>query len=111
MPGEIYPNANLCPKYILISPDLLSRDIRETVTESDISQVISSLHSAAGSQTKKTLYDQDQVYTLRRQVEFIMTDIIEKANAQMLKLKPYVKFIGYKFEDMLFDLKSLLFQN
>lgn len=40
-----------------------------------------------------------------------MTDIIEKANQQLLKLKPYVKFIGYKFDDMIFDLKSLLFQN
>ena len=40
-----------------------------------------------------------------------MTDVIEQANAQLVDLKPFVKFIGYKFEDMLFDLKALLFMN
>ena len=40
-----------------------------------------------------------------------MTDIIEKANKQILKLKPYVKYIGYNFDDIIFDLRSLLFQN
>ena len=39
-----------------------------------------------------------------------MTDIVEKANLQLLKLKPYVKFIGYKFSDMIHDLKSLMFR-
>ena len=40
-----------------------------------------------------------------------MTDVIEQANAQLVDPKPFVKFIGYKFEDMLFDLKALLFMN
>ena len=26
-------------------------------------------------------------------------------------MKPYLKFVGYKFDDMIFDLRSLIFQN
>ena len=52
----------------------------------------------------------DHVYALRKQTEFVMTDIVEKANHQLLRLKPYVKFIGYRFSDMIHDLKSLMFR-
>lgn len=40
-----------------------------------------------------------------------MNDVVEKINMQLIKLKPYIKYVGCRFEDILFDLKSLLFQN
>ena len=40
-----------------------------------------------------------------------MTNTVDKANKQISELKPYVKYVGYKFEDMLFELKSLLLKN
>ena len=40
-----------------------------------------------------------------------MSDIIARANKQLVEMKPYLKFIGYKFDDMIFDLRALIFQN
>lgn len=40
-----------------------------------------------------------------------MTDVVDKVNKKIIELKPYVKYIGYKFDDMLFELKALIFQN
>ena len=61
--------------------------------------------------TIKELGSKDSVYRLRKQIEYVMNDIIDSVNTQLVKLRPFVKFIGYKFEDMIFDLKSMLFQS
>lgn len=59
--------------------------------------------------TMKELGSRDQVYGLRKKIEYVMTDIVDSVNTQLVNLRPFVKFIGYKFEDMIFDLKSMLF--
>lgn len=54
VPGEIYPKVNLCPKNIMISSDLLSKDIHEVVTEQDVSQVMDSIHSQMSQTSQET---------------------------------------------------------
>ena len=39
-----------------------------------------------------------------------MTDVVEQVNSKLVDLRPYVKYLGYNFEDILFDLRSLIFQ-
>ena len=62
-------------------------------------------------QSIKDMRTKDQCYILRKQIEFITSDIITRANNQLILMKPYLKFVGYKFDDMIFDLRSLIFQN
>ena len=57
----------------------------------------------------KELASKDSVYRYRKQIEYVMNDIVEQVNSQLVDLRPFIKFIGYKFEDLVFDLKSMLF--
>ena len=44
------------------------------------------------------------------QIEYLMTDVVEQVNSKLVDLRPYVKYLGYDFDDILFDLRSLIFQ-
>ena len=43
---------------------------------------------------KQIMAQHDQAYALRRQIEFVIGDTIDKVKKQLLKLKPYMKYIG-----------------
>lgn len=57
----------------------------------------------------KEFSSKDSVYRYRKQIEYVLNDIVEQVNSQLVDLRPFIKFIGYKFEDLVFDLKSMLF--
>ena len=39
----------------------------------------------------------------------MMTEVVEQVNSKLVDLRPYVKYLGYDFENILFDLRSLIF--
>lgn len=51
------------------------------------------------------------MYFKRKQIEHIINEIIDLTSSCLIHLKTYVKFVGYEFNDMMLDLKCLLFQN
>lgn len=110
--GQVYKFAGPGKKHIQVSVDLAGEyGDGEAVEEDEFQgrQEATALEAASMSATE--LRKKDRVYVLRRQIELVVTDIVEQVNAQLVALRPYVKFVGYKFADVIFDLRSLLFQN
>jgi len=60
---------------------LVDREIKEELTVDDMTTMIESMHETPSILATKEMRSRDQVYALRRQIEFILADLVEKANA------------------------------
>ena len=53
-------------KNIAVSPDLVERNIRDEVTDEDLTSVMESVAESSKGDTAKEIRQKDQVYTLRK---------------------------------------------
>ena len=92
----------------IISPTV--RSIQTTYVDAPSSSELSSMKSdeKLGEAPAPVV---DEIQEIKNDIQFIITDITCMAEKQLEELQPYTFYLGITFEDLLFDLKRLIFIN
>ena len=55
--------------------------------------------------------DYDEIFRTRERVEFVIKDQMETVEEQVIKLKHFIRYFGLSYDDVIFELKRMIFEN